>query len=89
MGDKDKYTTKLSNKLKESFQYMVDHAQNSYIGVWHDMNNNKVWETLVKNKVNWCNYHSIIIDKKNDYEKLNLYKCIKNSNKKKIVIRKK
>ena len=51
--------------------------------MWHNIENTKKWEKLVNKKVNWVNYHSIIIDKKNNEEKVQLYKAIKNSKSKK------
>ena len=84
--DNDTYTDKLGNGIINSFKYMVENADNAYIGMWHDSKNKSVWENIVHKKVNWADYHSIIIDKQNDYNKLNLYKAIKNSTRKKIII---
>ena len=84
--DQDCYTSKLSLCIKQSFKYIVENTDNTYIGMWHNIENTKKWEELVNKKVNWSNYHSIIIDKKNNGEKLQLYKAIKNSNSKKIIV---
>lgn len=84
--DNDTYTNKLGDGIINSFRYMVDCADNSYIGLWHNLDTKVAWESLVQKKINWADYHSIIIDKPNDYDKLSLYKSIKNSNRKKIII---
>lgn len=84
--DDDNYTQKLGSSLINSFKYMVENADNSYIGLWHNMNFKLYWENIVNKKVNWADYHSIIIDKQNDYDKLALYKAIKNSKRKKIIV---
>jgi len=34
--DNDTYTYKLGNSLINSFKYMVECAENYYIGKWHD-----------------------------------------------------
>jgi hypothetical protein len=86
--DRDLFTLKLSNSLKESFQYMIENTDNTYIGKWHDLENAKKWEELVTKKVNWVNYHSIIIDNINinNDSKIKLYKTIKMSKTKKIIV---
>jgi hypothetical protein len=84
--DNDFYTQKLSFFIKNSFKYVVENTDNTYIGMWHNIENTKKWETLVNKKVNWVNYHSIIIDKKKNEEKVQLYKAIKNSRSKKIIV---
>lgn len=84
--DKDTYTDKLGNSLRHSFQYMVDYAENAYIGLWKDSQHKHIWENLVKKTVKWADYHTIIYDQKNNKEKLELYKAIKNSKRKKIII---
>jgi hypothetical protein len=84
--DKDRYTSKLALCIKESFKYIVENTDNTYIGMWHNTENTKKWEELVDKKVNWVDYHTIIIDKKNTSDKLKLYKAIKNSKSKKIIV---
>jgi hypothetical protein len=84
--DNDTYTHKLGQGLICSFKYMVENADNSYIGMWHDEKNKYTWEKIVQKKVNWVDYHSIIIDKQYANDKLTLYKSIKNSNRKKIIV---
>lgn len=84
--DNDTYTNKLGDSLINSFKYMSN-AENSYVGLWHDLTKKENWEKLVNTKVNWAHYHSIIMDRHpNDHEKLKLYRAIKNSNRKKIII---
>jgi len=85
--DNDTYTSKLSFFLKQSFKYIVENTDNTYIGRWHQIENTKKWEELVNKKVNWVNYHTITIDNNNNNEeKVKLYKAIKNSKSKKIIV---
>ena len=84
--DNDEYTSKKSIGLINSFKYMVEHAENAYIGCWHDLNNKSFWERTVSKKVNWSKYHSILFDENNDEKKAQLYKAIKNSKLNKIII---
>lgn len=84
--DRDQYTNKLSYHIKNSFKYMIENTTNTYIGLWHNVDNKNKWESLVNKPVNWCNYHSIIIDNNNNEKKVNLYKAIKKSKSKKIIV---
>jgi hypothetical protein len=85
-ADKDCFTDKLSIKLRESFKYMVDESENSYIGLWHNKERIPYFESIVNKQIKWANYHSIIFDKTNDVDKVELIKAIKNSKVKKIII---
>lgn len=92
-ADMDFYTEKLQIALKKSFTYMVDECNNSFIGLWHDKDLMNFWENLVNSPVHWAQYHSIIIDiddmkNQNDSlkHKISLYKSIKESKLKKIII---
>ena len=84
--DNDTYTQNLQNGLLESFKFLVENVNNVYIGLWHNLETKSQWESLVSKNVNWVNYHTIIIDKKDDYQKLKLYKSIKYSTRKKIIV---
>jgi hypothetical protein len=84
--DYDKYTSKLGNALISSFRYMVEDAPNAYLGVWHTQQAKNKFEKFVKNSVKWAQYHTFILDRKEDEAKINLYKAIKNTNTKKIMI---
>jgi hypothetical protein len=84
--DNDKYTEKKKNGLIESFKFMVDEMPNSYIGCWHDKSHINYWKNLVCKPIKWANYHSIMLDNTNTYDKIELYKSIKNSTMKKIYI---
>jgi hypothetical protein len=84
--DRDLFTSKLSYSLKNSFKYMVENTDNTYIGKWHDLENAKKWEEFVNKKVNWVNYHTIILDNVNNDTKIKLYKAIKMSKTKKIIV---
>jgi hypothetical protein len=84
--DNDQYTPKKREALIYSFKYMVDEAQNSYIGIWHDLQNKTFWESIVTKPVCWSDYHSILFCKQNDEKKAELYRAIKNSDLNKIII---
>jgi hypothetical protein len=84
--DRDSYTDKLSDGLRISFIYMVEKADNAYIGMWHYLENIKALENIVKKDIKWALYHTIIIDKQNDQNKSLLYKTIKHSKLKKIIV---
>ena len=85
--DGDSFTSNLSNGLIQSFKYFVENTDNSYIGLWHaDLSNKPVLENVVNKDVKWANYHTIIFDTKNDDKKAILYKTIKGSKLKKIII---
>jgi hypothetical protein len=90
--DKDNYSVDKSTQLLKSFKFFADETDNSYIGCWHDINFTSFWSNIVNNKINWVNYHSIIIgddDFKNQdilNDKIELLKSIKESNLKKIIV---
>ena len=82
--DYTKYTEKLSNAILESYKYLAPQP-NCYIGRWTG-----IWsevdiffEKIVK--PNWKNYcEFIFFNKKEFYEKLNLFKAIKDATQQKI-----
>jgi hypothetical protein len=84
--DGDKYSSKLSDGLKKSFIYMVEKSENSYLGRWHNNTTAIDFEKLVNKKVNWALYHTLIFDKIKDENKAILYKTIKQSKLKKIIV---
>ena len=84
--DNDSYTTKKREALINSFKYMVNEAQNSFIGLWHNLATKTYWESLVSKQVPWAQYHTILLDTNNDENKVELYKTIKNSDYNKIII---
>jgi hypothetical protein len=60
-------------------------AKNAYIGLWHTDKVKKFWEGLVSTEVKWAEYHTFFLN--NDKEnKIKLYKTIKYSPLKKIII---
>ncbi len=83
--DNDTYTNKLSQGINNSFKYFAN-KENYYFGKW---NNDKIisyWENLVNNSpLNWTSYSSLLLYD-HDIEKINIYKEIKNSKLKKIII---
>jgi hypothetical protein len=90
--DRDAMTLKLQTKLRESFTYMVENCNNAYFGLWHDNCVIDFWKQFVTKEIKWANYHTMIIDNdlntKSDsfYAKMKLYKAIKNSKMKKIMV---
>ena len=85
--DNDKYTQKLKDNLIESFKYIIKNNNNTYIGFWNNMEYANFWQNLVGNHhINWANYHTIIMDGHNQLDKVNLYKKIRFSNLKKIIV---
>jgi hypothetical protein len=91
--DRDTYTEKLSNSLKTSFVCMVSNCKNYMFGKWH---HNKAvsdyFSSLTNDKVNWVNYDTIILSP-NDIpnsnyfaSKIKLYRAIKLSQRKKIIV---
>lgn len=85
--DNDKYTQKLKDKLIESFRYLVKNNDNAYIGFWNDDHVN-FWMNIVDNHdIKWAKYHTIIMDgEESQSEKINLYKTIRFSTLKKIIV---
>ena len=89
--DRDPYTDKLRIKLRESVTYMVDTAENAHLGLWSD-NVIGFWKQFVTKEIKWAKYHTMIFDEdlhhktQSMYAKLKLYKAIKNSSMKKIMI---
>lgn len=90
--DKDTMTLKLQTSLRKSFAYMVEETENSYFGLWHHHYVINFWKQFVTKDIKWAKYHTMIIDndlnEKTDsfYAKMKLYKTIKISSMKKIMI---
>ena len=91
--DNDSYSKKLSNALNISFSYLANKTDNSYMGMWTDIEKTSYWESLSSRRVNWAKYETIIIDDKHIEnkelyieQKINLFKAIKESKLKKIII---
>ena len=84
--DNDSYTPKKALGIINSFKYMVDEAENSYIGLWDNSETKQFWESIVSKPVRWSKYHSILFDEHNDETKAELYKAIKKSKFNKIII---
>jgi len=84
--DNDKYTDKLRNGLIDSFKFMVDERINTMIGQWHNEEPEFFWNSLVKKKPNYVNYHTFILDHEYLEEKAAIFKSIKQSPLKKIYI---
>jgi hypothetical protein len=90
--DNDNYTPSKRSALTESFKYMVEQAPNAYIGLWHTNDIQKsYWEQQVSKPILWANYHTMIIDyddikNQSFHKKIQLYKTIKESPMKKIMV---
>ena len=84
--DKDKYTEKLKQGIINSFIYMTSQAKNAYVGLWPRIEVQNYWESLVSTEVKWAKYHTFILDNDNKQNKVKLYKTIKYSPLKKIII---
>lgn len=90
--DNDKFTLKLSNKLKESYKYIINNHNNYYIAKWNTKKVIDNCEALVNKEVNYAEYNTFILLGKNhkngylDIEKINIYKQIKLSPLKKVFI---
>ena len=84
--DKDTYSLKLSESLLKSFKYIVDDSDNNYIGKWPTPVYTDKFNNLVTSEVKWVYYNSLIFDENNDENKAILYKTIKESKLKKIMI---
>lgn len=87
--DKDNFTSKKSECLKQAFNYLIQNFSNSiFLGKWHD---NWDWaqfldENLQNSPISWANYHTLLLDGEDMQNKLLLYKTIRNSNLNKIYI---
>jgi hypothetical protein len=65
---------------------MIDHAPNTYVGIWHDGNHIDFWKTYVKKPIRVAKYHTVIMDHDHRNEKIELLKTIKKSSLKKMYI---
>jgi hypothetical protein len=88
------YTRNIGEKVNLSFIYNSQQP-NSMIGAWHDTSDKVYWEGLLYGAgslpVNWVDFHTVIIDNNSPIhtqlsDKLELYKAIKNSPRRKIYI---
>lgn len=91
--DNDRYTDKLRHFLIYSLKYVTEETNNSFIGLWPNEETKEYYQSLVSKPIKWADYHTIIItneDIKENTEalrnKIELYKSIKNSPLKKIII---
>ena len=83
--DGTSYSVQLGNSLRHSFEYITNQP-NALIGAWHSASTLPFWENLTQKKVNWVNYHTILIDKIENFDKLLLFKSIKETQRKKIYV---
>ena len=84
--DGDNYTEKKKNSLINSFKYLVNETNNSYFGLWFTQDIKNYWDGLVSKEVKWAKYHSLFIVDENIPKKIILYKKIKETSLKKIIV---
>jgi len=84
--DKYSYTENLRNGIARSFKYMVEEAKSAHIGLWQNPEHKADWETRVDIPVRWAKYHTILFDHNDDEAKVELYKAIRQSTAKKIIV---
>jgi hypothetical protein len=91
--DNVKYTRNIGEKVNLSFIYNSQQP-NSMIGAWHDASDKVYWNGLLgpgSSPVNWVDFHTVIIDnntpiRQQSPEKMELYKAIKESPRRKIYV---
>jgi hypothetical protein len=85
--DNDPYTLKLKNGIINAIEY-YSRLNNAYCGEWHTSNVSRFFNSIALGKLNWVNYHTCIMDDNsfNNEDKLNLFKSIHNSKRKKLLI---
>jgi hypothetical protein len=82
--DNTKYTEKLNNAVIESYKYLAPQS-NCYIGRWTDGKVDAFFERMVK--PNWRDYSQFIFFTKQEfYQKLNLFRTIKEAPQQKIYL---
>lgn len=82
------YTQNLGFKVRQSFIYNSQ-QNNAMMGEWHSMLNKPFWEGLdpAIRDVQWVDFHTVLIDQNTSgNDKLNLFKAIKESSRKKIYV---
>ena len=92
--DNDIYSNAKQNGLIESFKYMVNTFENSYITEWWEKFVPDFWETVVDDplKIKWAKLNTFIIGDEDNLQnpdtlrKIQLYKTIKESSMKKILV---
>lgn len=84
--DCDNYTKKLRHALIDSFKYMTENKDNCYIGLWISPEVKAYWESLVSKNIKFAKYHSLIVDGDDNLNKIALFKEIKFSPLKKILV---
>lgn len=85
--DKDPYTKKLQFGLINAVKY-YSLLDNAYCGQWHSIHVKEFFDSIVTGKINWINYHVCIMDETSfeNNNKLELFKSIKYSHRKKILV---
>jgi hypothetical protein len=85
--DNDLYTYKLQKGLKESINY-YSLVNNAFCGKWYNIKISNYFDSIVSGKINWLDYECFIINNLivENKSKLELYKSIKNSKRKKLII---
>ena len=85
--DQDVYTNQKRDGLIEAIKY-YSLLENVYCGKWHTGDVGNYFDSIVPGKINWIDYHMCIMDDKSleNSNKLELFKAIKNSKRKKLLL---
>jgi hypothetical protein len=85
--DGDPYTDKLKKGIIDAIQY-YSLLDNAYCGRWHTGHVGDFFNSIVPGKINWLEYHTCIMDQQSfsDNKKLLLFKAIKDSKRKKLLV---
>lgn len=85
--DNDAYTCHLRNGLLFAINY-YSFIPNAYCGKWWSKEVYEYFDSVAKGEIKWVNYHTCLIDAGLciDNTKLELFRSIKNSNRKKLLL---
>ena len=89
--DNDSYTDKLGKGIIDSLVYMSN-TDNTFVGKWFSPESSAYWEKIALKKINWVYYHTLyfetidLTDNNRFIQKIQMYKAIKESKLKKIMI---
>lgn len=86
--DHDSFTSEKGQQLISAFNLFVESFSSTiYLGKWHD--DKWDWEQFLEKKgqtISWANYHTLLLDGDDMYDKIQLYSVIKHSPLKKIYV---
>jgi len=87
--DGDNYNNKLSQGIRDAIIYYSDNKdKNIFAGMWNHSRVSEFFQSICKNPINWLNYHVFVMDEDSfkSNVKLEIYRAIQNSQRKKIII---